>query len=462
MYQRKLLTFCQHCHMKCRLYVTVEEGQIQSIENRMGIDGAKAVRADELIYHPDRLIHPLKRRGPRGAGSWERISWDEALDTMAHKFSQIKKTYGAEANATIIGCGHKEMPYYATFLFSHIVGTPNVLDINRQCNIPTLIGGMLTFGEGILTELSPDFLRSRCILLWGANPRHTYPPLDNYICAAQKKGAKLITIDPRPPERLSPHVKPSDLWLRIRPGTDAFLALSMIKVLIDENLYDEAFVSKWCVGFDRLKDHVKGYTLEKAEEVTEIPKKQIVDGVRMFCTTKPSCLYTRLGATAQHINATQTARAIAILTALGGSIDIPGGNLFSDEMKGYRHQRSISQFPSFPSDVEGRRYGAKEYPFICAPKGALEFFPSMRRSHGPDCIEAMLNGKIRGFYVPGSNIVVAEANSRKICEALRSLEFLVVAELFMTPTAELADLVLPVAHFLETEVPMRAYQRMGP
>ncbi|MDI7260819.1 MAG: molybdopterin-dependent oxidoreductase [Thermodesulfobacteriota bacterium] len=440
----------------------VNNGKIESIKNGMGIAGIKGVRSDELIYHPDRIIYPLKRMGKRGEGKWSRISWEKTLDMMADRFIEIKNAYGPEAIATIIGCGHKEMAYYATFLFSHVVGTPNVLDINRQCNIPTVIGEMTTYGESILQDPGPDFLRSKCILVWGANPRHTRPPLERDICLAAKNGAKIIVIDPRPPERLDSDVKPADLWLKVKPGTDAFLALAMINVIIEEKLYDDEFVQQWCVGFEELSQHVRKFSPGKAEKITWVPRDKIVEASRLFSQKKPSCLHTRLGASSQHINATQTARAIAIFAALGGSIDTPGGNLLADSLGGYRHQRTISQLPVFPPGVEEKRYGVERYPFICSPKEKMDFFPSLRRSHSPDCIEAFLNSDIKAFYIPGCNIVLSEGNSKRVWEALQKLDFLVVAELFMTPTAELADLVLPAAHFLETELPMRAYQRMGP
>jgi anaerobic selenocysteine-containing dehydrogenase len=459
---KKLLTFCQHCHMKCRLFVTVKDGKIHSIKNAMGIEGIKGVHSKELIDHPDRLTYPMKRAGKRGGGEWEKIEWDEAIDMMARRFGTIKETYGPEAIATIIGCGHKEMPYYATFLFSHVIGTPNVLDINRQCSIPTMIGSTVTFGENLLTELEPDFMRSQCILLWGANPKHTYPPLDRDIVSARKKGAKIIVVDPRPPESVSSGGKGDDLWLRVKPGTDGFLAMAMIKVVIDEKLYDEDFVNQWCIGFKELKEHARNYTLQEAQKITTIPEAKILEAVRLFSTTAPSCLYTRLGSSAQQINATQNARAISIFFALAGNIDVPGGNLLGNTLGGYRHQRTMSQLPEFPPGVEKKRYGANAYPFICSPKGEMDFFSSLRRAHSPDCIEAMREGKIKAFYIPGCNIVISESDSKRIIEALQALDFLVVADLFMTPTAELADLVLPAAHFLETELPMRAYQRMGP
>lgn len=455
----KYLTFCQHCHMKCRLHVTLKNGRIISIKNGMGIKGVKGIYAHEVISHPQRLTHPMKRTGPRGEGLWRRITWEEALDAMAEHYGGIRDRHGPLALASVLGCAHKEPTYYATFLFSHVLGTPNIIDINRQCNVPQLLAASTTFGDSTVNmEIGPDFLRSRCVLIWGGNPKHNYPPLYNHIRIARSKGAKIIVVDPRPHEEMGS----DDLWLRVRPGTDAFLALSMIHVIIDEGLYDQDLVRKACVGFEALASHVETYTPKKAQEVTWVAKEKIVEAARWFSTIHPSCLYARLGAVAQHVNATQTARALCILTALGADLDVPGGNLLSDDLGGYRHQRSFSQFPQFPPGVEEERYGANSYPLICAPSHRVHPYASFRRSHGPDCTNAMLDGRLRGLYIPGCNFVVSEGDSGKAWQALNNLDFLVVADLFMTPTAELADLVLPAAHFLETEVPMRAYQDMGP
>ena len=374
MSRKKLLTFCQHCHMLCRLYVAVNDGKIESITNGMGVECMKGVHSGELIYHPDRILYPMKRSGERGKGRWDRISWDEALDMTAKRFGEIKKSYGPGALSTIRGCGHKDIPGYASFLVSHVLGTPNLLDINRQCNWPAVIGERPTYGEGVLTERGVDYLHSGCILIWGANPTHTRPPLGKEISIAQKKGAKVIVIDPRPPDGFGPGRRPPDLWLRVKPGSDACLALAMIKIVIDEKLYNEDFVNNWCVGFEELKTHVQKYTLEMAEKTTWVPKEKILKTARLFSSTSPSCLHTRLGTTAQHVNAAQTGRALAIFFALAGDIDVPGGNLLNDELGGFRHHRSMARFPVFPPGVEEKRYGADKYPFLCSPMGKMDFF----------------------------------------------------------------------------------------
>ena len=312
-------------------------------------------------------------------------------------------------------------------------------------------------------DIGPDYQRSKCILIWGASPRHNRPAAERDINIARSKGAKLICIDPRPPERLDLFklgLPPADLWLRIRPGTDAALALGMIQIAIREDLYDKSFVNRWCSGFGSLQGHVEPFTPEKVEEITWIPKEKILEAVRLYARNKPSCLHTRLGAGSQHINATQTVRAINIFHSLVGDIDVPGGNLISSNLGGFRTPEMITQILRPPAEVDKKRIGAQMFPFLSGPREIARYV--MPQAHTPSAIQAMQEGKIKGFYIPGSNVVLMEGNSRRTWAALNNLDFLVVADFFLTPTAELADLVLPAAHWLEMEIPMRAYQVMGP
>ncbi len=326
----RVQTFCQQCHMKCRLFCTLEDGKITEIANVMGIDGIKAMAAPETVYHPNRVIYPQKRVGNRGSGKWRRISWDEALDTMAEKFGVIRETYGPQANSTIWGCGHKLMASASTFMFSHALGTPNILDINQQCDLPLDIAQVTTFGENVLTDQSPYFKYSKCILIWGSNPRHTRPAMEKDINYAQAHGAKVIKVDPRPPEVLDMDalgLPAADIWLRVRPGTDGALALGMLHVVINEGLHNKNFVDDYCTGFERLKKHVQPYDPKTVSEITWVPQEKIIEAARLFASSEPSCTFARLGVGSQQPNAAQQARAVCILTAIAGNIDVRGGNL---------------------------------------------------------------------------------------------------------------------------------------
>lgn len=337
------------------------------------------------------------------------------------------------------------------------------MDINHQCTDPAIFAERMTTGERMMGDIGPDYQRSKCVLIWGANPRHNRPAAERDINIARSKGAKLICIDPRPPERLDFFklgLPPADLWLRIRPGTDAALALGMIRIAIKEDLYNKRFVDRWCLGLESLKAHVEPFSSEKVEEITWIPKEKIFEAVRLYAGNKPSCLHTRLGAGSQHINATQTVRAINIFHALVGDIDVPGGNLISSDLGGFRTPEIIAQILRPPAEVDEKRIGSQIFPFLGGPRDTARYV--MPQAHTPSAIQAMLRGEIRAFYVPGSNIVSMEGDARRTWAALNKLDFLVVADFFLTPTAELADLVLPAAHWLEMEIPMKAYQVMGP
>ena len=462
MVAKTILTFCQHCHMKCRVFCRVKDGKVTHVVNAMGLEGAKGVASPELVYHPDRVIYPLKRVEKRGEGRWERISWDEALDIMAKRFSEIKEKYGGGAIATIWGCGHKVPASAATFMFSQVVGTPNVMNINQQCDLPLDIAQQTTFGENILSDQTPHLRYAKCILIWGASTRHNRTPMDKDTNFAQSRGAKVIRVDPRPPETVdieSLGVPVYDIWLRLRPGTDAALALGMINIIINERLYNKEFVDKWCIGFEELKKHVQDYPVDKVSEITWLPKEKIIEAARLFATSKPSCVFARLGVGSQQVNASQSARAVCILAAIAGDIDVRGGNLLGHGEVG-DYVRSFR--PTLPPEVEEERLGAKEYPLFAGSKETVKDFTPPGYAQNQLCIQAMLNGDIKAFYIPGCNIVLSEGDSRETVAALKNLDFLVVVDLFMTPTAELADLVLPAAHWLETEVPMRAFQNMGP
>jgi len=231
-------------------------------------------------------------------------------------------------------------------------------------------------------------------------------------------------------------------------------------VVIKEKLYNAKLVKDWCIGFDDLSEHVQDCTPKWAEGVTWIDREQIIEAARLFAKTKPSCLHSRLGAGAQHVNATQTARAVSIFMVLAADLDVPGGNLLTHKLGGFKVPDEIAKILRPPSEVELRRIGAREYPIISGTKETAHFL--VPQCHTPTAIRAMLDKRIRALYVPGCNLAVMEGDSRQTCQALRSLDFLAVADFFLTPTAELADLVLPPAHWLETESPLRAYQVMGP
>jgi len=303
------------------------------------------------------------------------------------------------------------------------------------------------YGDTITYEFGPDYEHSKCIVFWGSDPDVATPAQARVIHRSLREGAKLMVIDPRP----IPMARRADLWLRIRPGTDTALGLAMHNVIISEGLYDKGFVERYCSGFDKLKEHIRGCTPEWAAEITGLSKEDIVKAARMYATNKPACIYVRLGSGAQQITSTQTCRAISILIGITGNVDAKGGNLLY--YRTFREALFWQVYLMFwgikpPAQVNERRIGAKEYPLM--HKRAI--------CNIPGTVRAMDDGRVRALWCVADNLIVAEADSKRIWEIMKNkLEFIFVSDFFMTPTAELADIVLPAAFYPECDLLVAAF-----
>jgi thiosulfate reductase/polysulfide reductase chain A len=325
--------------------------------------------------------------------------------------------------------------------FANALKTPNWYEPGlAQCFIPRIAVSFLTYGGFIVGDYYGD-TPPKCIMFWGHNPLISNADGELGINArrALDKGTIGIAIDPRKSET----AKKCDIWLPLRPGTDDALALAMIHVLINENLYDKKFVEEWTTGFDRLKKHVASFTPEWAEKITWIPASRIVEAARTYATNKPSILEWGL-AIEQNNNSLQTVRAIAILRALTGNIDIPGGDILGmNIMRSYPSLRF-----RLPGEMIRKRLGGDQYKLL---GGNLAFMPS---AHIPTLFKAMRTGdpySVRALLIFGNNPLSTLANAREVYESLKNLELLTVTDLFMTPTAAMADYVLPASYWPELE-----------
>ncbi len=399
----------------------------------------KGLKSPEIANHPDRLREPLKRKGERGSGEWERISWDQVLDEIAHKVDSIRKESGPESIA--LGQGTGRHHFLHVVRFANALGTPNWYEPGlAQCFIPRITVCNLTYGNFVVGDYYGE-VPPKCIVFWGHNPLVTGPDgeLSIVVRRALNQGAVGIAIDPRRSET----AKKCALWLPIRPGTDAALAIAMINVLIKEKIYDKEFVEKWTTGFEKLKEHVAFFTPKWAETITWISAPDIVKAARMYATLKPAIMEWGV-AIEQNTNSLQTVRAIAILRALTGNIDVPGGDILGMNV--------IRAYPTLKDklspEILKKRLGADTYKLL---GGWRAFIPS---AHIPTLFKAMRTGepyRIRALLIFGSNPLVTVANSREIYESLQKLDLLAVADLFLTPTAAIADYVLPAAFWPEVE-----------
>ncbi len=437
------------CHGVCGVLVHLKDDKVVKVTgdpNCPTSDGylcAKGRASVELLYHPDRLKYPLKRVGARGENKWQRISWDEALDTIVERLLEFKQKYGVESIFTTQGTGR---PYTTLFArFSNMLGTPNRPGGGHICYFPRITASEMTFGTLPLCDYYGfGGVYPKCVVVWGCNI--TESGASDGMCGIKltqtiKRGAKLIVIDPRRTDIADK----AEHWVQIRPGTDDALALGMLNTIISEELYDKDFVNKWTVGFEKLAERVESYPPERVAEITWVPAETIRAAARTYATTKPACIQWG-NAIDQNINNVQTARAVVLLSAVTGNLDVPGGDVFWVPPANVipqtpRLNHSIILPERMSREIYAKKIGAGKYRLI-------------NQVHPADFIEAALSGEPyppRALFIMGSNLLVARSDSLRLAEALKKIDFIAATELFMTPTTQLADIVLPAASWLEQD-----------
>jgi anaerobic selenocysteine-containing dehydrogenase len=452
---------CRMCHGGCGTIVRVVNGRVAEVLgdksnpiNHGKLCAKAGTPAVEQLYHPDRLNYPLMRTGARGEGKWARVSWDEALDEIARRMHSIKSSYGAESVTFARGVGLNNTHIISRL--ANLFGTPNVASISYFCYATRVAVSQATAtgkyaGKLWDTAPVPDFYSEpRCIVEWGSQKRTSndhgligFGPMTG----ALKKEPAHILVDPR----RSPAAGPTDLWLPLRPGTDAAMALGWIKLILDEELYDKGFVQNYCHGFEALRERARDYPLDKVADITWCDPELIARAARLYATSKPGCIVWGNGTDHIGTNAFQSERALLILMGITGNLDVPGGNVFYPAPKlAYPDLKEKLS----PTQAAKRLGGDK---FKALDKHAY--------AHPPTVFRAILSGKpypVRGMIVIGSNVATTYPNTRTVIEALKALDLLVVHDVFMTPTAELADFVLPAAGNLERDEPRLHLHIKGP
>ena len=439
--RRKIRSTCKSCHGGCGVVATVENGRLTHLEGdpespTWGTMCAKGLSSIQEAYNPNRVTHPLRRKGERGGGDWERISWDEALGIITGQMKESITQHGASSVAVCQGTGRGYNRY--TFRFARSIGTPNIGTPADFCYGPRLaVFGMMVGGRLYCDYHGWGGEYPKTQISWGKQLEITNADgeMAVWFLDSLDKAEHLILIDPRA-TRLAGR---ADLWLKVRPGTDAALALGMLNVIINEGLHDKDFVDNWTHGFDKLKERVQEYPPERAAETTWIPRDRIISAARMLATAKPGCIQIGQSLEAGN-NSIQTLRAIVCLMAVTGNIERPG---------------SMANW--VPPDTGPMEDFATEVPTPMGAPVSVDESQLLAESPIPQChmhtlFKQLKDGTspIRVMHLHGTNPLVAYPNPKQVREGLISVDFLSVADLYMSPTAEYADIVLPVAHWLET------------
>lgn len=434
--------FKTHCarmdHGGCSLLVGVRGHEIVQIKGdpdgylNRGYTCYKGRVSADRLSHPDRLRHPLRRAGKRGEGKWERISWEEALDETARSLTRIREEHGARAVGFGVGMP-KGLEHFVLIRLANIFGSPNVIASQDVCHAPREITGVHTCGFYPVADLHNP---TQLVLSWASNLLSTSEEgqIASLLLEQVKNGAGLIVVDPRRTEL----AQRADLWLQLRPGTAQALALGFLHVIIEEGLHDREFVEKYTHGFEDLAAHVKTYTPEAVAEITWVPADLIRRAARLYAQARPAAL--QWGNAIEHdIHAFDATRSLVCLMAICGNLEVPGGNINA-------HDPKIMGLAEF---VRADLIPNKRLEMLSAHHGVI---PRLMTVAPAFFRKAVLEGSpypVRGYYGMCTNPLVAWAESPLTHEAFNSLDFVAVADLFMTPTAAMADIVLPVAHQYE-------------
>ncbi len=447
---------CGICPAGCGLNIHLEAGRISRIvprkEHPQGICCRRGIHAPEIVYSPDRLLHPLKRVGPRGSGQFEPITWDEALDTLADRLKQVAAQYGPQATCTYTGRGTFERSLCELLTPAGVktssawnllfpLGSPNTTGVGAICYVAhAIIAPATTYGVWEKDTFA-DLENSDLVVLWGANPATDSPPTDFIrVKQAHQRGAELVVIDHR---RSQTARSTQARWLGIRPGTDGALALGLIHVVINEELYDRHFVENWTVGFARLKAYVAQFTPERVEQITRVPAAEIRRLARRLAQARGAALLSHTGLEYAD-SGTQNIRAMLILWAITGNLDVPGGKVI--KMAGAEFQVNQDMRLEPPQGVDP--IGKNSYPL---------YHHYRKEAHAMELPQAILHDDpypLRAMLIIGSSIITAFPQPELWRRSFASLDFLAVVDRFLTADALYADIVLPATTMFEAETYM--------
>jgi len=516
---QRLPGYCALCVSRCGSIAVIENGRFVALEPDPSHPTGKALcakgrAAPELVYHPDRLLYPLKRTRPKGDPDpgWQRISWDEALDLTAARLRRIAAEHGPESVVFSLVSKSTSASDDSVVWIQRLMnafGSPNLCAAWELCAWGRYGATQYTFGTSVPGQYMPDLENAGCILFWGYNPNLARLTHATTTVEALKRGARLIVVDPR----RTGVAKKADIWLQVRPGTDGALALGIAGVMIERGWYDREFIRDWTNGpllvrldnghfltqsdlsvggsahqyvawsgstghpilydfatggyegenpepalfgtytiethqgkvvcqpaFELTSELCRGYPPERVEAICGIERHQIENAARMLWETRPVAYYAWSGVEMQ-TNATQIARAIAQLYTLTGSLDTPGGNVLFPAVP----TADVVGKELLPAGQRNKALGLAERPL--GPSRWL-YVTSDELYRG---ILEQQPYKVHGLVGFGANLLLSHSNGLRGRQALAALDFYVHADLFMNPTAELADVVLPVASAFERQ-----------
>jgi len=450
-----VLTTCPYCGAGCNLYLQVLDGQLIGVlpcKSHVVSQGKLCIKgwnAHEFVYSKDRLTKPLIKRD----GTFAAISWGEALDIIVTKFKECLKKFGPDSIAVLSSAKCTNEENYLMMKFARaVLGTNNVDHCARLCHASTVVGLVASFGSGAMTNSIRELENSDCILVTGSNTTEQHPLVVRYIMRAKEKGSKLIVVDPR----TIPLTRFADFHLRQRPGTDVAWINGFMNVIINEDLEDRKFIEERTEGFEEMAKTVRKYTPENVENVTGIPKKDLIEAARTYAKADRASIIYSMGIT-QHTTGVNNVRSCANLAMLTGNVGKPSTGV--NPLRGQVNVQGACDLGALPNVYCG-------YQSVTDEKIREKFEKAWKTKLSAklgltvvEMINEAYDGNIKMMYIMGENPMLSDPDINHVREGLKKLEFLVVQDIFLTETAQLADIVLPAASFAEKEGTFTATDR---
>jgi len=442
----KVETTCPYCGVGCQLELNVKDNEIVKVTtNRDNVNrGQTCVKGKfglDFVTNEDRLTKPLMKVD----GEFKEVSWDEAFDTVAKRFGKIKEEYGGEAAAGLSSakCTNEENYLMQKFMRA-VMGTNTVDHCARLCHSSTVAGLAKSFGSGAMTNSINEIENADTIFVTGSNTTEAHPVIALRVKKAQKNGGKLVVADPRKIDL----VKYADLWLQHKPGTDVALLNGLMHVIIRDGLLDEEYIENRTENFSAVEDIVEKYTPEYVSEITTVPAEDIVKAAHMYGEAERASILYAMGIT-QHTSGTDNVLSIACLAMLTGNVGKESTGV--NPLRGQNNVQGACDLGALPNVYPG--YQAVDDPEI-NKKFEEAWGVELSDEVGytvTEIFDAIEEDKVKALYVMGENPVLSDPDSNHIREALEDAEFVVVQDIFMSETAEYADVILPAASFAEKD-----------
>jgi len=449
---RSVPTTCPYCGCGCGILLQVHNGHITGVlpnktnpvnEGKLCIKGWNA---GAFVEHSERLKYPLIKK----SGNFVKASWNEALGLVAEKFGILKETHGSQSVAALASARCTNEENYLMMKFARaVLGTNNIDHCTRLCHASTTVGLSHAFGTGAMTNPITDLEESDCILIIGSNTVEQHPLIGRRIIKAKEKGAGIIVADPR----FIPMAKIADIYIQLQPGTDVSLLNGMMHVILKNNLHDSDFIKNRTENFNEFSDVINKYPPEVSAKLTGAAPGDITDAAEMFAAAKRGAVVYCMGIT-QHTTGVDNVKSIANLAMLTGNIGRKGTGIYP--LRGQINLQGACDVGALPNVFSG-------YQQVCdldteddaiREKFETAWGSTLSTETGYTMVEMMdaaYGGKLKGLYILGENPALSDPDSNHVKAALEKLEFLVVQDIFLSETAQMADVVLPAATFAEKD-----------